>query len=423
MKTMTHHGKDASGAVSADQEFAALVGRFGLTVSDLVEVGTGAVTGQDTETSPRESERSRRTAPSDAAPAMRSSMIADAGLHEALQPLVEAGLVSRRTRGVLAIYNYTAAAQFAGEWTPALMAARGLIFDESEKRVVARPFPKFFNVGERPETAMDALPWDRPHEITEKVDGSLGVVFWHGGRWDLATRGAFESEQAVYARENLLPRCDLSACPAQVTVLVEIVYPGNRVVVDYGDQAFLSLIAVRDTETGEELRFEEVAGMASLMGMAWTGGLGSIGPAIFEHAPNTEGYVVRWPHSGLRVKVKAPDYVAAHRLLDQVAPRRVLELIREGRADDVRAQLPGHARERFDEVDSDIRGRIDALQIAADVTLRIFGRELSESRKAFALAIQHHPPDVKAMAFRLADGKETWNLACDLVKKTLGEAP
>lgn len=345
----------------------------------------------------------------------------DADLHADLQPLVEAGQVSRRTRGDLAIYNYTAAAQFAGEWTPTLMAARGLIFDEPRQRVVARPFPKFFNVGERPETAMDSLPWDRPHEITEKVDGSLGIVFWHDGRWDVATRGAFESEQAAYAREHLLPLYNLSACPVLATVLVEIVYPGNRVVVNYGDRAFLALIAVRETATGEELELDEVAAMATEMGMEWAGGRGSVGVASFEHAPNTEGYVVRWPHSGLRVKVKASDYVAAHRLLDQVAPRRVLELIRSGKADDVRAQLPAHARERFDEIASDLHEKLVALLIAAHVTLQTFGRELRESRKAFALAIRDRHQDVKAMAFRMADGKETWGLACDLVRKSLGD--
>lgn len=46
---------------------------------------------------------------------------------------------------------------------------------------------------------------------------------------------------------------------------------------------------------------------------------------------------------------------------------------------------------------------------------------LTESRKAFALAIADRPADVKALAFRMADGKETWGLACDLVKKTLKE--
>lgn len=358
----------------------------------------------------------------------------DAELHEQLQILHGHGLVSRRTRGPLAIYNYTATAQFSGEWTPALMAARGLIFEEATRKVVARPFPKFFNVGERPEVAADALPWDLPHEVTEKIDGSLGILFFYDGKWDVATRGAFESGQAVYARERMLPRVRLDALPVGLTVMTEIVYPENRVVVDYGEHSFLSLIAARDVETGHELghwelielgiraevesyaRRRDVEIAEDLRRYALQLQTRNSGPFV----ENMEGYVIRWPHSGLRVKIKSPDYVAAHRLLGQVTPRRVLELIRDGKDDDIRSQLPAHVREGFDEVAARIRKRIAYLNDRARTTFGWFTEELDESRKAFALAIHDQPPAIRALLFALADGKvDLFAMICDLVAKEL----
>ena len=78
------------------------------------------------------------------------------------------------------------------------LAARGLILDHAARRIVATPFPKFFNAGERDGT----IP-DLPFETTEKLDGSLIIIFHHRGRWRTATTGAFDSDQAVWAQARL----------------------------------------------------------------------------------------------------------------------------------------------------------------------------------------------------------------------------
>ena len=58
------------------------------------------------------------------------------------------------------------------------MLARGVILDPEAKRVVASPFPKFFNVGEK----ADSIP-NLPFETFEKLDGSLIILFYHKGEW------------------------------------------------------------------------------------------------------------------------------------------------------------------------------------------------------------------------------------------------
>ncbi|MGL1080507.1 RNA ligase, partial [Vibrio parahaemolyticus] len=80
-------------------------------------------------------------------------------------------------------------------WDPVTTAARGLILDLEDRRIVATPFPKFFNAGERGEP----IP-DLPFIATEKLDGSLIIIFHHRGRWRTATKGAFASAQAQWAQ-------------------------------------------------------------------------------------------------------------------------------------------------------------------------------------------------------------------------------
>src|SRR6266852_4602188 len=111
------------------------------------------------------------------------------------------GLVSarRHSRCPLTIYNYTPQCTFANHWDSITEQCRGLIVDDAG-RVIAKPFRKFFNLNTsfRPETHEANLP-PEPPEVTDKLDGSLGILWQYDGEVGIATRGAFESEQAVWA--------------------------------------------------------------------------------------------------------------------------------------------------------------------------------------------------------------------------------
>ena len=55
--------------------------------------------------------------------------------------------------------------------------------------MVAIPFTKSFNVGER----ADSIP-DLPLETFEELDGNLIFIFHHKGEWRFATKGSLGSE-------------------------------------------------------------------------------------------------------------------------------------------------------------------------------------------------------------------------------------
>src|SRR5437764_820457 len=120
-----------------------------------------------------------------------------------------------------------------------------------------------------------------------------------------------------------------------LTYLFEIVYPGNRIVVDYGATEDLILLAVVDTKTGRDV----------------DGTFGWIGPTAkrfdvschpqkvaeslgLRDDGNAEGVVLRfdWPAIGphTRVKVKLAEYKRIHKLLFMTSEKTVWEALSAG---------------------------------------------------------------------------------------------
>ena len=78
-------------------------------------------------------------------------------------------------------------------WSPAVRESRGLVICEDMKRgdveIVARPFPKFFNVDENHETKLTELMKLKLVEATKKRDGTLIIAGYHSELgWLLFTR-------------------------------------------------------------------------------------------------------------------------------------------------------------------------------------------------------------------------------------------
>lgn len=235
----------------------------------------------------------------------------------------------RSTDGGLSILNYTELAVYGRAWTDVTRACRGLVVERATGRVVARPWPKFFNHGER---AGEGLDLTAPVEVTDKLDGSLGILHVGlDGRPAVATRGSFTSEQAVHATALYRERYDGAWRPADgVTHLFEIVYPGNRIVVDYGDQDDLVLLGGVRIATGALLGPREIVDADGWPGpVAHTFGHRTLAEALAAAPrPNSEGLVVRYlagEHADTMVKIKQADYVTLHRLVTGMTARRLWE--------------------------------------------------------------------------------------------------
>lgn len=273
-----------------------------------------------------------------------------------LDAALDAGLVTRKQHPhlPLSIYTYTRTAQYSRAWTTATLRCRGLIADDVTGEIVAWPFPKFFNVGEHGQGHEYAPPLpDEPFRIFDKADGSLGIVFHYDGRWHVASKGSFTSEQAMWAQGRLSTSDTNNLIPG-VTYLCEIIYPENRIVVDYGDREDLVLLGAYRAD-GREAQLEWAApdwhpigsvvrswGFLPLADLVKLTEANSRPDGTPTSGISTEGYVIRYA-SGLRAKAKLSEYVRLHKVLTGITERDIWRMVGIQRYADQPAKLVAKA--------------------------------------------------------------------------------
>jgi RNA ligase len=272
------------------------------------------------------------------------------------------------------IYNYTEACQYAGAWTAVTLACRGLIVDTSTGVVLARPLIKFFNHDQVQAPALDP---GAAVTVTDKADGSLGIIYRDGDRLAVATRGSFASDQALHATEVLRDKYSGFTPPDGLTVLVEIIYPGNRIVLDYDGLDDLMLLGAVEIATGRTF------GPAAVPG--WPG------PVVesFDYATlaealaapprdGREGLVVHFTGTDERVKIKYAEYVRLHRLVTGLTARTVWDvMVNGGDLDALTEPLP-------DELHPWVRG------VAAGLTATVEA-QIAAVEEAFAEIVVNLP--------------------------------
>lgn len=321
--------------------------------------------------------------------------------------MLETGLVREQKHPIWDLYiaNYSEKAQFAGVWNEVTRQCRGLIFD-GEGRVVARPFPKFFNIGQLEAPVLDL---DEPVRVFDKLDGSLGILYYPGP--GIATRGSFTSEQAERATAMLDAICEETGWEpkANLTYLFEIIYPENRIVVNYGQTEELVLLEVIETDTGQLAHDYEWDYPGP-----WVTEMGEHGPEYtLAHAleipprENAEGFVLYVPRTNERVKIKQEDYVRLHAIITNLSTKQLWRSLREGLSEEeILTPIPDEFQPWAREQISKIVGYVDAHEraVKADFDTIIF-QELADgwTRKDFALLIADCP--YKSLLFALLDGK------------------
>lgn len=310
----------------------------------------------------------------------------------------------------LIIWNYNARCQAEWAWDEYTRMARGLITD-LEGRVVARPFPKFFNLNETEETRLENLP-DAPHHVYEKADGSCGILYWDGDQPCIATRGSFESDQAQWATRWIQERIDrqIDGFESCFTYLFEIIYPDNRIVVDYGAREDLVLLAVIDTDTGEE---QDPLLYAKRLGMnharRFTLSMVEIAAACARLGSNEEGFVIHYPDRGLRVKMKGAEYCRLHKLLTGFSTVSIWECLSSGTdLEPILDRVPDAFRAWVTRQRDDLKWAFRELQIDAQEAVQAVSR--FSDRKTQALYLQAHHADVQHLAFMLLNGNDPAHL-------------
>jgi RNA ligase len=250
---------------------------------------------------------------------------------------VVAGLLRKDVSddGKLAVYTYTDQCVFDRAWDPITRNSRGHIFNLETGECVASPFSKFFNLNECDETLYEKFDWSKPYEVYEKVDGWIGILFRHGGKFQVASRGSFHSAGAVWAT-NFAQGIDFSCLPDEATLCFEIITPDQRIILDYGGQKTLMLLAAFNRRSGQEYPRETVEEWGKKVGLPVVKKYDcSIEDCLRLQKESTgkEGFVIRF-QDGRRVKVKTDWYMILAKIMSNLSPIAVWETMSNGKVQD-----------------------------------------------------------------------------------------
>jgi RNA ligase len=320
-------------------------------------------------------------------------------LLQKLNQYYEDGLLYKQVHPTLplTIWNYTEKVQYENLWDEVTLMCRGLVTDD-KGNIIARPFKKFFNIEEGKYTPT------KDFEVYEKMDGSLGIVFNYNLEWIFATRGSFTSDQAIKAKEIFYKKYNDLLLSRSNTYLFEIIYPENRIVVDYGNEEKLVMLGEIHTESGEELdvmfnvdlgfdvvkKYSSITDYKQLKAMV---------------KDDQEGFIVKFSN-GDRVKIKGAEYLRLHKIMTNMSTTAIWECLKNG--DDIETLL----KDVPDEFYNKIKDHKHNLQSVFDFSKRFIECEFEDinnrlgqvSDKDFALYITDY--EFKSFHFCLRKGRD-----------------
>ena len=338
-----------------------------------------------------------------------------------LEQYSRTGLLFKQTHRTLplSIWNYSPAVQYGNLWDEITLKCRGLITD-NEGNIVSYPFKKFFNIEENKHTPTENF------EVYEKMDGSLGILFFYDGKWVVATRGSFTSSQAVKAREMLDTKYNLESIPKGYTTLFEIIYPENRIVVDYGDEEKLVVLGMTSRVSGKELDYDAIVNMHSESGIEVVKKYDGIKDynTLKQVVDNkAEGFVVKFSN-GDRMKIKGEEYLRLHKIMTNISTTGIWEYISNG-GDiiDTLKDVPDEFYEKIKSYEKTLRYGYYQVSEHCGKSYDYFryGKygdiEVEPTKKEFAEHVMKncHPP-YRSVMFAMWDGKPYDKLIWNIIK-------
>ena len=363
---------------------------------------------------------------------------------ETLNKYYEDGWLIKQTHPTLplTIWNYSQTTQYDSKWDEVTMMCRGLITDNTTGKILVRPFPKFFNyeelVGGKWKESQIPTKGDYVY-VQEKMDGSLGILFNYEGEWVMATRGSFTSDQAIRGMEILkrnYPVFD-KVWMKEYAYLVEIIYPENRIVVDYGKEkvVFLSVVLNEGFSGWKPTDETELHWTTACSIFAGNGIKKSDIVKTEQHfnfsdelykslkeknEVNKEGFVLRYFPGNFRMKIKFEEYVRLHRIMTNLSTTAVWEVVSSGgKMEDLLKDVPDEFYKKIKMYESELKYGFYRYSEYCGKMHDYFrygkfnDKEVEPTKKEFAEFIKDKHPKVKSILFAMWDGKDyskiIWN--------------
>lgn len=299
---------------------------------------------------------------------------------------------------------------------------RGLTFYADTGEIASRPFHKFFNVNERPETMVDNIDWTVVHDTLNKIDGSfIRPILLRSDNllWGTKMGETPVAEKADAFLDSMPQMEDLAYefTRKGMTPIFEFTSRSQRIVIDYGPEDMMRLIAIRENVPGFYKNYMELLEIAERFNVYVVGKLSGKRTIVdlMAHTKDLigeEGYVVSFVN-GHKVKLKAEHYCLLHKTIDHLRfEKDVIRLILDNKIDDAKPFLSEEMRDvvhRFE-----VKMEAGLKKTASDVywmTAEAYDN-FNGSRKKFADYINKDPGRAKLSKFLfrafsyLEEGKE-----------------
>lgn len=271
--------------------------------------------------------------------------------------LIRYGMFSNATDGESEV-NYMS---FWDMYDGFYMECRSLVIDIINEKIVLCPFRKFRNMNECEETKEENIAERIKHascvEFTNKLDGSMQSARWYDGRIVMSGSQSLNPELSfrladgyhmLLSHQNYV---DFLKDYCGYTAIFEYISLKDQHIVKYNSEdEGLYLIGLRNVNTGTELNYTDVIGLAEKYGLRTTNKFDTclndvIGSLDDKKSDEAEGFVINI--DGFKVKVKYNDYVNMHRVLSAISSTNlVIKSIADGTYDDLFSKVPDAYKER-----------------------------------------------------------------------------
>jgi RNA ligase len=307
---------------------------------------------------------------------------------------------------------------------------RGLIFDTATGNLISRPYHKFFNAGEREETAINKINLYEPHVVLEKLDGSMIRPIPTKEGFRLGTKAgvtdvAMNAEYFIADKKHysqFIHKC----FQRNITPIFEWCSRKNRIVVDYPEDQLI-LTAMRYVSDGNYVHYDAMKNYASARDIPVVKAVDGLAVQNIDlfvkqvrEWDDGEGIVLRFDN-GHMVKVKADEYILRHRSKEQInSEKNIIQVILNDAVDDMIPLLTEDDATRLRKFQSEFWSAVD--EVAQDLTT-IFegGDKMYPDKKEFAVEFVNRMilPMHRPFMFGMKQGKECKQLLIDSIEKSL----
>lgn len=287
------------------------------------------------------------------------------------------------------------------KYNPIVRESRGVVLESGSWNLVAKPFHRFFNVGEDVD-AYAAFDWS-DFDCTTKHDGSLIILYYFANEWHVNTSGSFglgtvgsgssRTWRELFWAASGIDTTSLRGCD---TYIFELCSPANKVIRLYPKPtAYLLSAFSTNWDDHEEFTPDEVDRLAVFLGVPRAErhhfkSHAEITEFLEEKSQTDktfEGVVIR-DRNGVRFKIKSESYLRLHHLHDNgniFNPKRLIPVILAGEKDEVISYFP-EIREPLEALESELEAEFQTVAALWRQTWRI------DSQRDFALSIVKATP-------------------------------